>query len=325
MKCSVVIPVYNADKTIEACVNSLLGASDIEIILVNDGSLDNSRNICEKLSAENECVFLINQQNKGVSAARNIGVQNARGEYILFVDADDKVEPGFMNALNCKETPDIIICRYNDIHNMDIKEHLYSREGFSNQNGEIGELLAVCNLAYVWGKFFRKSIIKEHDIIFDTDLCYGEDSLFVLSYCRYIKSCLATNKFVYLYSIDDESSLSRKFVKDLDDAIKKKQEMRKEVFYRFPTYKKRYMQWCPNPNLSAARMRIRNIFRKGSPIKDFNDQCEYVGRIYSDSSTKPYSINYMCNSKIDYIYNLLFILRIPALTVIVCRILFRFK
>lgn len=88
---SIIVPVYNVEKFIEKCVNSLMNQShkDIEIILVDDGSPDQSTEIIDRIAIEDQRVHVIHQQNKGVSAARNAGLQCATGEYVMFVDGDD--------------------------------------------------------------------------------------------------------------------------------------------------------------------------------------------------------------------------------------------
>ena len=92
---SVIIPVYNREKFLERCVKSVAGSSlqNIEIILIDDGSVDHSGALCDELAEEDERIIVIHQQNAGVSAARNRGLEKARGKYFAFVDSDDYIEP----------------------------------------------------------------------------------------------------------------------------------------------------------------------------------------------------------------------------------------
>lgn len=98
---SVIVPVYNAEVTIAACVNSILGQSyaNVEVVLVNDGSIDGSLGICEDLAAGDRRVMLLSQENAGPSAARNNGIEHASGEYIAFVDSDDRIESQMFERL----------------------------------------------------------------------------------------------------------------------------------------------------------------------------------------------------------------------------------
>ena len=97
-KVSVIIPVYNGEKTIEKCINSIINQSykDLEIIIVNDGSTDNTYEICQKYSQKDDRIQVINQENKGVCLARNIGIKFSKGDYIQFVDSDDWLEPSII-------------------------------------------------------------------------------------------------------------------------------------------------------------------------------------------------------------------------------------
>ena len=114
---SVIIPVYNAEKTLTRCVNSILSQSynNIEVILVNDGSSDNSGTICDHFSVDNERIKVIHTQNSGASAARNIGVNAAEGDFIAFADSDDYTDPlwleHLMDLIKRKNT-DISVCGY---------------------------------------------------------------------------------------------------------------------------------------------------------------------------------------------------------------------
>ncbi|HAB66354.1 MAG TPA: glycosyltransferase family 2 protein, partial [Firmicutes bacterium] len=113
-KISIIIPVYNGEKFIEDCINSILKQtySNYEIVLVNDGSVDKTREIIE--SFDNEKIRLFNIENNGVSNARNFGIEHATGDYILFVDADDKIDNKTLEILiNKQKEYDVDIIRYN--------------------------------------------------------------------------------------------------------------------------------------------------------------------------------------------------------------------
>ena len=106
---SVIIPVYNAEKFIKTCIDSVLAQTytNIEIILINDGSVDYSKSICEKFANNASNIILINQQNSGVSAARNAGLKFATGKYVTFLDADDELPPNAIKqCVEAAETAD---------------------------------------------------------------------------------------------------------------------------------------------------------------------------------------------------------------------------
>ena len=127
---SVVIPVYNVDKYLSCCLNSVINQTmtDIEIILVNDGSTDNSEEICKEYEKKDSRVVYIKQENKGVSVARNIGKKYSKGEYIIFIDSDDEMNLSMIQKLYCdikENNADIAICGIQRVkEKSDIKEDI---------------------------------------------------------------------------------------------------------------------------------------------------------------------------------------------------------
>lgn len=114
MKFSIIVPVYNTEKYIAKCLNSILNQSykNFEIIVVNDGSTDQSMDIINKYLLKTEKIILINQKNEGLSQARNNGMKKTTGEYVLFVDSDDYIEPDLLNKLNDNIEPNLDIVRF---------------------------------------------------------------------------------------------------------------------------------------------------------------------------------------------------------------------
>ena len=122
-KVSIIVPVYNAEKYLQECVESVLcqTLSDIELILVDDGSSDGSKELCDELAKNHSgtCLRVIHQANSGVSAARNAGIRAAEGEFLLFTDSDDYVEPDYlekMAALQENSDADLVLCGYHHLY-----------------------------------------------------------------------------------------------------------------------------------------------------------------------------------------------------------------
>lgn len=323
MKFSTIIPVYNAEKTIEACVESVLQEQDNEVILVNDGSTDHSYEICKRLKNRYHTnIIVINQENKGVSAARNSGIRCATGEYILFVDVDDTLQAGFYEVVNKSNHADFVVCRYDEVCKEKQITHAYRMEGYGVNSETVGKLIGVTNLAYVWGKFYKRSILLSNNLIFDESLNYGEDNLFVLNYCKYIKSCYVSNEHTYFFTINQKQSLSKRYVDSLGEFYIKFEAIQNELYDIFPSYKKIFVEWCPNLRLFQARGRLRNIFRKGTPYHTIRDKYKYIEKLYLDPSIRPKHIGYMCHKKIDYVTNLLIISKNVTLTIAVYSLLF---
>lgn len=158
---SFIIPVYNCEDYLANCIDSILNSSlnDYEIILVNDGSIDNSLHICQDYASRNKNIKVINQSNKGASSARNAGLDVAVGDYLWFVDADDSISPENVHQL-LKETQmcyDIINFKYNRI---DTLSQDVCQEYPVDKNVSDGIDLIECSHAlFLWDKLFRREII----------------------------------------------------------------------------------------------------------------------------------------------------------------------
>ena len=189
---SIVIPVYNAKASLERCVDSWLCQTrkDLEIILVDDGSSDGSGELSDRLTENSDGrVRVIHQENSGVSAARNAGIRAAKGEFLLFTDSDDYVEPDYlekMAALQENSDADLVLCGYHhlydgaDIVKVPGETHVSAMAEFRQ---EFLELYKKSDLNMPWNKLYRKALAG----VFDTSLSLGEDLLFNLEYlskCR---------------------------------------------------------------------------------------------------------------------------------------------
>ena len=187
---SVIVPVYKSEKTLEKCVKSLCAQTyeDMEILLIVDGPPDGSGILSEKLAKEDARIRVINQENGGVSKARNRGIEEARGEYIRFVDSDDYVDADSNEKLLKAMTDhdaDLVIAGYHHLYfGRDILKN--PKEGFyemgSLSAGDGGELLELYRAGFLnmpWNKLYKKELIREG---FPTDLNLGEDLMFNEAY-----------------------------------------------------------------------------------------------------------------------------------------------
>ena len=212
MKYSVIIPAYNCEKTIGATVESVLksGLSDFEIIIINDGSKDNTKVVCDKLSQEHPEVICIHKENGGVSSARNRGIDESKGEYILFMDADDTYKSnGFADC--CKKIDtikfDLLIFglsfdyyKNSSVYRSD--ELIYPREGLltpAQWSDDFTTLFQNNALSSACNKIFSTRIIKENKLYFNKDIFLMEDFLFVLSYLKHTKDIFFVKDAIYHY------------------------------------------------------------------------------------------------------------------------------
>lgn len=210
---SIIIPVYNAQNTIGRSIESVLlqEMQDFELILVNDGSSDNSLQICKKYAKDNQKIRVIDKKNGGVSSARNEGINNSNGEYVVFLDSDDTISPKllklFYKVIEEQHT-DLVFCNFAIVTNtqsipnmVDVKE-VSSKKDISSQFEKLynANLLNCC-----WGKCYKRKLIKYQ---FDSKLQLGEDFLFVLNYLGNAKTVYYINQELYNYYVLSENTLS---------------------------------------------------------------------------------------------------------------------
>lgn len=212
---SVVIPVYNCEKFIERAVKSVLSQGNPEqyqIILVDDGSTDNSGRVCDLLSQNYSHVYAYHQKNAGVSAARNLGIEKSEGEWISFLDCDDYLLDGFFDKLICEPYADLLCCDF-DIGNEGfplihgkIKEGVYKREDFKAVlypvMAENTTFYSACN------KIFRANIIKNNNLRFVNGMKLAEDMTFTYEYVKLINSFKFHDEKLYHYYINDNNTTS---------------------------------------------------------------------------------------------------------------------
>lgn len=208
MKISVIVPVYNVEEFLEQCLESIVTQTyiDLEIILVNDGSTDQSSKICDDFVKRDPRVKLIHQINGGVSSARNIGIKVATGEYITFVDSDDWLEKEMyqkmMYAVKIQNESEVIMCDFiNEKYDCQEKITANIRDGFYVKQDIVKELYPTLLVTEDLGRLpivsaciciFKKELFLNNKIAFDVDLRYVEDYLFMATIMLY------TNSFYYL-------------------------------------------------------------------------------------------------------------------------------
>ncbi len=191
---SIIIPIYNCKQYIERCVNSILGQkcqNELEILIVDDGSDDGSAEICDMLAVGNDNVTVIHQSNKGVSSARNVAIEIAKGEYIFFVDADDLLPENALNNLECaiEENAGLFM---GSVLSLGDREplYMYSKKAEISAPDLAYEMMCTpatrLMMSGVWGKIFKTKIIRENEIRFDEKLKNGEDGKFIVEYLSHI-------------------------------------------------------------------------------------------------------------------------------------------
>ena len=223
MRYSVIIPVYNAEKTLNRCVDSLLAENypDCEIILVNDGSKDRSGEICHDYAERFPNIVYIEKENGGVSTARNAGLDHARGEYVVFVDSDDYVTPDFFGIMDeyiSRSDTDLCLFSYCSDDGNNKRNQVFTAAQYTSRAEAMPALVdAICRktINMPWAKRYRRNIIEEHKLRFPVGASVAEDRVFNICYSFYINSFQISDRMLYCVNTENGASLSRKRHDDL--------------------------------------------------------------------------------------------------------------
>lgn len=222
-KISVIVPVYKVENTICRCVDSILGQTftDFELLLIDDGSPDNSGAICDEYAAKDSRVRVFHKPNGGVSSARNLGLDNARGEWITFCDSDDYVFPSWLENFGlCEYSEDYdLICQGLETDrplDNSIDALIYSTEFYGSIVECLDVLYGTKILGYPVIKLFKNSIIQAERLRFDTRLRVMEDEVFLLDYCIHCKRGMIVPGVGYYYFVPD---WTRKYQICVEDVV----------------------------------------------------------------------------------------------------------
>ena len=242
-KLSIVVPVYNNERDLKRCLDSIINLDyqNLEIILVDDGSTDDSLSIITDYAARDERIKVISQQNLGVSAARNTGLSQATGRYIMFVDADDYVLSPLRTVLSDEQTADLNVFGF---------ESGKEKKVVRNQYYDADEVIQAkvmmmenpTQYLTAWGKIFKIDLIRKYNLRFNTNLRVAEDGNFMLQYlmkCETLKFSLPVG---YHYSKDTKSVMttfdrkSEDYLIALEESEKDLEGCSPEIQKAFNTY-----------------------------------------------------------------------------------------
>lgn len=240
---TIIVPVYNAQEYLHRCIGSILEQSfvDFELLLINDGSKDNSGVICDEYAAKDERIRVFHKENGGVSSARNVGLDNAMGTWVAYVDSDDWVAKDYLKNLvgHAKIGVDLVISFPTYIHT----------DGSSSKPNYLPKLVDENNFEDIfvehsmhqntspWSKLFRREIIESGSIRFCEEMHIGEDLLFLYTYMLSTAKIYISSDTDYFYNYDLETSLTK----------------------RVNTFKSEYVGYRNIKQLVEGLIKIRNI------------------------------------------------------------------
>ena len=209
---SVIVPVYNAEKYLDRCIQSILTQTytDFELLLINDGSTDSSGAICDRYAEQDSRVRVFHKENGGVSSARNMGLDNAKGEWIAFVDSDDWVLDSYLyNLVSHSHNVDLVISYAEYLYsNGERKKEEYASRMVSN---EIDVLFTENDLSWhtsPWAKLFNKKFCDQ--LRFIEGMHIGEDLVFLYTYMLKSNKIYVSSDTDYIYSVESQNSLTKR-------------------------------------------------------------------------------------------------------------------
>lgn len=276
---SIIIPVYNVEKYINRCVDSIINQTykNIEIILVDDGSTDSSKEICDNYKVDNR-VVVIHKRNGGLSSARNEGIKNANGDYIMFVDSDDYSEPNYVETMfnTIKElNSDLVVCGYyieyvkqkitkeikpesqNKVHDdSNLKESIYNLQ------------MSGC-FDVVWNKLYRKEILSKNSIVFEQTGMPMEDFIFNCEVFKNINKVVVIPELLHRYLRQGEETLVRKTDRSLLEKTIRKIDICKNLYSKYDMFDGKHKECFAKECITAMFACVPNMYRnKDLKLKD---------------------------------------------------------
>ncbi len=254
VKVSLIIPVYNVQNYLYNCLKSAVNQTlkDIEIIIINDGSTDLSIDIIKNFIKCDERIIFINQQNQGLSHARNVGIKKAKGEYIAFLDSDDTIDITFLEKMynNAKETnSDVVMCNY--VRVIDKSNKVYSinrklkQNIFSSKEAVHKIILDISIQNYAWDKIYKRSLFIDNNIFYPEGI-YFEDMPTTFKLFFYANQISYIDEFLYNYLQREKSitkTFSDKHINDIIKALSLMKEFMLDVGI-YLKYQKEYKFFC---------------------------------------------------------------------------------
>ena len=201
---SIIIPIYNSEKYVQRCLDSIVSQTNknFEVILIDDGSTDDSANICKQYCSNNSNFKYFYQKNGGPGAARNKGLRYSIGELISFIDPDDFVSSNYVETILRNMNSDLLF--FSSIHQ---KLNSHDEVHSFNNNTNVTFLSVLLeqheywDYGYTWNKCFRKDIIASHNLLFNENINHAEDELFTLEYAKNINLVNTINDAIYFYQV----------------------------------------------------------------------------------------------------------------------------
>ncbi len=270
VKYSFIVPVYNREDTIRACLDSILNQTlqDFEIVIVDDGSTDSSGQIADEYASNYQSVKVIHKPNGGLSSARNAGMEEAKGEYLLFPDSDDECKITLLEEVDKFYGKDLIVFGYDTVYSKVVEEKRIIKEDISSDYYSVKDCLITIENAgafnVAWNKAYKKELIG--GLLFE-NLMPAEDLVFNCNYYKKVKSVAVLFKTLYCYNRKEDVSLATKYNPKLAQIVVRANEERRGLFLALGICDEQGEVLLAKKAVGYAFSIVPNIFRKGNGLK----------------------------------------------------------
>lgn len=281
-KFSIIVPVYNCQDYIERCIESVVkqNTKDIELILVNDGSTDNTKELLKEYKKENDLIKIINKKNEGVSKARNAGLKEATGKYILFLDADDFLDENYIKEINeiLKKYKDIELINfgfYSDVEDMEFNnlsrdEITYKEKYYKDRKSIKKDFVKLWDntmLYNIWNKVYVKKIIDANNIKFPKTN-WGEDIEFNRCYLNVTKNMYNSNKCFYHYVRERNGAATKNYKENIFETRKNEFKEFNDYFELWKIKKDKYYEFSCRRYIERILGCIENVYCSNMKFKE---------------------------------------------------------
>ena len=306
---SIIVPVYNAGALLEKCAGTILKQTytDFELILVNDGSSDDSGKICDSLAQQDNRVIVVHKENGGAGSARNAGLAQAQGKYVAFPDADDFCKENMYQVMmECMhhDEIDLLLCSYESgkidsdgQFKLEQTQNLFNESALAVESArEIWFKIRRLNISLLntpWNKIYRKDIIDKFHLRFPNER-RAQDAIFNIRYYNHIKSIRVIDCPLYQYNTNDVQKKGKKFPKDVYKCFFAFDQLMKETVQEWGMYTGAYKRLCDNHFLGVLDNCVEMC---NNPIWGLSQlgKIEYLNEIINEPYTQKALMDYEGN------------------------------
>lgn len=294
-KISIVMPMYGVEKYIASAIKSVLNQDfqDWELLIVNDGSPDNSRMIASSFAACDTRIKILDKDNGGLSDARNFGLNRANGEFVHFFDSDDWVESDFYSQLlSCVDDCDLVVCGYKvDNENSYIERECFRGDLISVVNNNLHSLVTQF-LNFAWNKLFRRSFLVDNNLLYEKGLYRIEDSEFMSRFLMFAPKVNLITYSGYHYMVRNTGTLSNIFDEKIFEHMERSMRIHQQVFSILSTDTSNIRHELGKMSLSVVKSILYKI-PLSIPLYNLPKSQQLIDRIVNNSV--------ICQPLIDFV------------------------